>query len=181
MNKWILVLGVVIVALSGCGGSTEDLQQWTKDVRARSSERALPRAVVVEPPVEFTPYPYHGDGLMSPFNPSKLLALLRSPADTGGICEKMRLEMDRVREGLESFPMESVRMVGSMMKANDQVALLNIDNGIYPIKVGSYLGPNLGKVLRITETTVDLRELIQTGPGECTERPVTLRLQEGQS
>ena len=69
-------------------------------------------------------------------------------------------------------------MVGSLMKEGRPNALLRVDNLLYQVKVGDYLGQNYGRVLRITETEVALREVVQDAAGDWIERPAKLQLQE---
>jgi len=56
---------------------------------------------------------------------------------------------------------------------------LKVDSLLYQVKVGEYLGQNFGKITKITETEVTLREIVQDAAGEWIERPTTLQLQEG--
>ncbi|HXD08143.1 MAG TPA: pilus assembly protein PilP, partial [Burkholderiaceae bacterium] len=69
-------------------------------------------------------------------------------------------------------------MVGSVAKFGRQYALMKVDNLLYQVKVGDYIGQNYGKVTKISETEVALREIVQDAAGEWTERPTTLQLQE---
>jgi type IV pilus assembly protein PilP len=87
-------------------------------------------------------------------------------------------EMNRRKEPLEAFPMDSMSMVGSVTKNGQQYALLRVDNLLYQVKVGDYLGQNYGKITRISETEVSLREVVQDAAGEWIERTSTLQLQE---
>jgi type IV pilus assembly protein PilP len=57
-------------------------------------------------------------------------------------------------------------------------ALLRVDNLLYQVKQGDYLGQNYGKITRISETDVALREIVQDAAGEWIERNTSLQLQE---
>ena len=70
-------------------------------------------------------------------------------------------------------------MVGSVNRKGAPYALLKVDELLYQVKVGDYVGQNYGKILHITETEVTLREIVQDAAGEWIERPTTLQLQEG--
>jgi type IV pilus assembly protein PilP len=70
-------------------------------------------------------------------------------------------------------------MVGSVNRKGVQYALLKVDNLLYQVRVGEYLGQNYGKILKINETEITLREIVQDAAGEWIERPTTLQLQEG--
>jgi len=69
-------------------------------------------------------------------------------------------------------------MVGSVARGGRPTALLKVENLLYQVKVGDYLGQNYGKVMAITETEVRLREVVQDSAGEWIERPAALQLQE---
>ena len=87
-------------------------------------------------------------------------------------------EMNRHREPLEAYPLDSMSMVGSLTRDNNRFALLRVDNLLYQVKVGDYLGQNFGRVTQITETGITLREIVQDAAGEWIERSSTLQLQE---
>ena len=70
-------------------------------------------------------------------------------------------------------------MVGSLNKEGTPTALLRVDNLIYQVKVGNYLGQNYGKITKITENSIQLREIAQDATGDWIERTASLDLQEG--
>ena len=72
----------------------------------------------------------------------------------------------------------SMTMVGSVVKHGQPYALLKVDNLLYQVKVGDYLGQNYGKITKITETDISLREIVQDAAGEWIERGASLQLQE---
>jgi type IV pilus assembly protein PilP len=69
-------------------------------------------------------------------------------------------------------------MVGSLLKDGGPVALVRVDNLLYQVRQGNYLGQNYGKIVKVTESEVTLREIVQDAAGEWIERPATLQLQE---
>jgi len=69
-------------------------------------------------------------------------------------------------------------MVGTLQKPGLSYALLQVDKAVYQIKVGNYVGQNFGKVTRVSETEVELKEIVQDASGEWTERQAKLELQE---
>jgi type IV pilus assembly protein PilP len=69
-------------------------------------------------------------------------------------------------------------MVGSLKKKGEEYALLKVENLLYQVKVGDYIGQNYGKITKITETEITVREIVQDAAGEVIERPTTLELQE---
>lgn len=70
-------------------------------------------------------------------------------------------------------------MVGSLNRSGAPTALVKVDSLIYQVKIGQYLGQNYGKVVRITENSIQLREIAQDATGDWVERSVSLDLQEG--
>ena len=87
--------------------------------------------------------------------------------------------MARRKEPLESFPLDTMAMVGSLNKVGTPTALLKVDNLLYQVQVGAYLGQNYGRITKITETAIQLREIAQDATGDWIERPASLELQEG--
>ena len=79
---------------------------------------------------------------------------------------------------MEAYPLDSMTMVGSVVKAGRPYALLKVDNLLYQVKSGDYLGQNYGRITKISETDVALREIVQDAAGEWIERPGALQLQE---
>ena len=87
-------------------------------------------------------------------------------------------ELSRRKEALESFPLDAMEMVGSLQGSGQPVALVRVDKLIYQVRAGNYLGLNYGRVLRVSENELTLREIVQDASGEWIERPATLELQE---
>ena len=69
-------------------------------------------------------------------------------------------------------------MVGSLNRKGELVALVKVDQLLYQVKPGSYLGQNYGRVIKISENELALREVVQDAAGEWIERPAALQLQE---
>ena len=85
------------------------------------------------------------------------------------------------REPLEGYPLDTMTMVGSLDRKGKLVALVKVAGLLYQVQPGNYLGQNYGRVTRISETEIVLREIVQDAAGEWTERPATLQLVEGTS
>ncbi len=172
-----LLLILTMFVLVGCFPSGEDeLRLWIADQRASTKPSVTP----LTEPKKFVPEPYSQGAALEPFNQVKLTQALRK--DSAQVASNAALiapEMTRRKEPLEAFPLDAMAMVGSLNKTGIPVALLKVDNLIYQVKVGSYLGQNYGKVVRITENSIQLREIAQDATGDWIERPVSLDLQEG--
>lgn len=163
--------------LGGCFPSGEDeLRLWMADQRASTKPNVIP----LTEPKSFIPESYAQEGVIEPFSPQKLTQALRR--DSTQIASNAALiapEMTRRKEPLEVFPLDAMAMVGSLNKTGVPTALLKVDNLIYQVKIGNYLGQNYGKIVAITETSIQLREIAQDATGDWIERPASLDLQEG--
>jgi type IV pilus assembly protein PilP len=171
----VLGLGAVAVALSGCWGSEqEDLQKWMVAERAQ----VRPSIPPITEPKKFTPQPYTEGAAFEPFNSQKLTQALRRDSAQPSTSGLIGPELARRKEALESFPLDAMAMVGSMNRSGSPVALIRVDKLLYQVRVGNYLGLNYGRITRINETELGLREIVQDAAGEWIERVATLELQE---
>lgn len=175
LSNTILVV-LLASTLSACSSSSEDeLQQWM--VSERNSIR--PSVTPIPEPSKFDPQAYSGESLEEPFSSTKLASILRSGQSvTLSTSSLIEPELNRRKQPLEAFPLDVMSMVGSLSQQNQLVALVKVDNLLYQVRPGNYLGQNFGRVEQITETEVVLREIVQDASGEWTQRPAALQLQE---
>ena len=167
-----VVLAVAVLALAGCGAEQEELQQWMEQQR----REVKPNVETISPPKKFDPQPYAAADGVEPFSQQKLTVALRR--ETRQPNSPLMAEINRRKEPLEAYPLDSMTMVGSVMKRGRQYALLKVDNLLYQVKLSDYLGQNFGKITKITETEITLREIVQDAAGEWIERIGSLQLQE---
>lgn len=176
--KTLLLVGIVAIAtqLVGCGSSKEDdIRQWMVEERNQTRPKVKP----IPEPKQFKPEAYTNASALEPFSNQKLTqALKRDSAQVASNGGLVAPELARRKEPLEAFPLDSMNLVGSIIKAGQPVALIKVDNLLYQVKLGNYLGQNYGKVTKISETEVTLREIVQDAVGEWIERIATLALQE---
>jgi type IV pilus assembly protein PilP len=163
---------LALVLLAGCGGEQEELQQWMK----QQEREVKPSVEPLSPPKKFLPQAYASNGILEPFSQQKLTVALKQESRQPN--SLLAAEFNRRREPLEAYPLDSMSMVGSVVKNGRSYALLRVDNLLYQVKTGDYLGQNYGKIVRISETEIALREIIQDAAGEWIERPSALQLQE---
>jgi type IV pilus assembly protein PilP len=128
-------------------------------------------------PKKFSPFTYGGKGEPDPFSPAKLSIALAKAQDVAGT-GKLKPDLERRKEPLENYPLDSIRMVGTLQKPGLSYALLQVDKAVFQVKVGNYIGQNFGKIVRITENEVDLKEIVRDASGEWVERDAKLELQE---
>lgn len=171
------LLMVCGVGLAGCGPSGEDeIRQWMQELRSTTRPQVTP----ISEPKQFLPQAYLLDSGLDPFNPLKLTqALRKESSQSASNASLIAPEMARRKEQLEAYPLDAMAMVGSLNKAGTQTALLSVDRLIYQVKAGNYLGQNYGRITKITETEIQLREIVQDSTGDWVERSATLGLQEG--
>ena len=177
MNKLtLLLIPFLATVLAGCGSSKEDdIREWMVTERNLSQPKVKP----LPAPKQFVPEPYRNASAIEPFSNLKLTqALKRDSAQVASNGALVAPELARRREPLEAFPLDSMILVGSIVKAGQPVALVKVDSLLYQVKPGNYLGQNYGKVTKISETEVTLREIAQDAVGEWIERIVSLQLQE---
>ncbi|PLC05172.1 pilus assembly protein PilP [Variovorax sp. RO1] len=171
----VLWLALAAVGLSACGDSDqEDLQRWMVEERAQVKPSVPP----ISEPKKFTPQAYTEASSFEPFNMLKLTQALRRESNQPSTSELIAPELARRKEALEAFPLDTMAMVGSMNRNGQPVALVRVDKLLYKVRVGEYLGLNYGRITRINETEVALREIVQDAAGEWIERVATLQLQE---
>lgn len=164
-----LLVGLASLALVACSASDhEDIRQWMSTV-AQDTKGKIPPLPVVEP---YEPVPYDAGDLIDPFKPSKL----GSEARKGG--GGFRPDLDRPKEPLELYPLESLKYVGVMTRAKVSYAIIQVESALYQIKIGNYMGQNFGVVVDVSESEVTLRELVQDSAGDWVERTSNLLLQE---
>ncbi len=171
-----LMLPIAAAALAaGCAPSNEaELRQWMAEVR----QQVRPVANPVVPPKEFTPFAYEGGGTIEPFDPQKVVAALARQQQVRATASTIRPDLERRREALEAYPLDQIKMVGTMRQNNVNVALLNSGGATHMVRVGNYVGQNFGLVTRISEAEVQIKEVVQDAAGEWVERPAKLELQE---
>ena len=174
--KW-LTSGVTAAGLlCGCTSSGQDeLREWMQVERSAIKPQVKP----IPEPTKFVPQAYLGERQLEPFSNEKLASVLKNSAAAPVINSALiEPELNRRKQPLEAFPLDTMSMVGSLNRQGQLVALVKVDNLLYQVKPGSYLGQNYGRVMKITETEVSLREIVQDAVGEWTERPTALQLQE---
>ena len=138
-----------------------------------------PRVDRIPEPTKFSSQAYKQEGSVEPFSNQKLAqALKRDSSQSTSNAALIAPELARRKEPLESSPLDSVTMVGSLIKVGQPVALVRVDNLLYQVRVGNYLGQNFGRITKVSESGVSLREIIQDATGEWIERTATLQLQE---
>ena len=157
--------------LAGCGGEQhQDLKEELKKLTADMSGKVEPLPVVKP----YEPVPYKAHEFPDPFGSSKIELVTKAAGGGGGL----KPDLNRPKEPLEAFPLESLKVVGVLQQGKQAFALVRAEQGVYRVKPGNYLGQNFGLITSVTDTQVQLRELVQDAGGDWAERVSTLQLQE---
>ena len=173
MMRRIPPLLAVGLLLAGCNDSdVKEVKQWMADTKAQTRPTVTP----IAPPKTFVPFEYSHKDMMEPTNPTKLIAELQRAASKSN--NPFKPDPTRRKELLESFPLDTIKMVGTLEKAGTVFALLQIDRVVYQVKTGQYLGQNDGRIASVTEDTVTITERVQDAAGEWVERISKLELQD---
>jgi type IV pilus assembly protein PilP len=158
----------ITLLLAACGGeSHQDLRAWMQE-QGKGARGKLDPLPQIKP---YEPFAYNAFDLPDPFKPRKI-----EPIKSGN---SLAPDLNRRKEPLEAFPLESLQMVGTLQRGRSTFALVRTtDKDIYQVRVGNYLGQNFGVVIGITDNEIRLKELVQDGGGDWTERSSTLQLAE---
>jgi type IV pilus assembly protein PilP len=167
-----------LLALFACAGlfacSNEPHQDLRQFVRESDSmpHGQLPALPEMKPYESFV---YTATDLIDPFKPRKIEPP-RSPG-AGGLAP----DLNRRREPLEAYPLESLRMVGTLEQKKQTHALVRTpENTLYRVRAGNYLGQNFGRIVSISESAIKLKEILQDSTGNWEEKEQTLLLLEEQ-
>lgn len=164
------LLLLACLALAACGGDVhEDMKAWMKDSAAGLKGHVPPLPEIKAFPI----VSYDAGDQIDPFKPVGVDT--EKKATGGGI----KPDLDRPREPLESYPLESLKMVGLLQRDKMKHAIIRgSGNTVYQIKIGNYIGQNFGIVTDIKDNEVQVRELVLDPGGDWVERTSKLQLQE---
>jgi type IV pilus assembly protein PilP len=166
----LLLIGLAVLA-TGCSPDMSDLEQYALEVKSRTSKNIEP----IPQPKPYEPFVYEPGERRDPF-----LAILQSResalAGAGG-AGAIKPDFNRPKEPLEEFPLDALRMVGTITMQQRAFALIRApDAVVHRVSVGDHLGQNYGKITGISETEVVLMEIIPDGLGGYIQRPASVAL-----
>ena len=176
-NRYAITRVIVSVLLfslvAGCSGNLSDLEAWVEEVKSRPQEG-------IEPLPEIIPYKaftYVKGSKRDPFDTSIFRPQVASVSKKA--TSSISPDPNRVPEYLESFPLDTLRMVGTMTQNAQNWALIKTpDNTIQRVLTGNYLGQNNGKIVDVNTDGVELVEIIPDGFGGWRERESSIALSE---
>jgi type IV pilus assembly protein PilP len=164
----LLAAAAVATCLSACGGGNDDLRAYIDQIKARPGGRIEPLPQV-QPAPTFT---YQAGTRRSPFVPD---APQRRPRSGPGAVAGP--DPNRPREFLEQFPLDTLRMVGTLSDRRASFGLVQTSDGlVHRVTVGNHLGQNYGRITAISDSKIQLVEIIPDGLGGFLERPAAIAL-----
>lgn len=171
--RWWRVIGVAALglSLSACGHSMSDLEQWVAKEKAQPGGRIPPIPQVT--PYQGYAYPGH---TRDPFDAS-VLQRLYNLAHRG----KVEIDPNRPRQYLEQFPLDSLKMVGTLTDKGVTYGLIQTPDGtIQRVTLGEYMGQNSGKITEVTPTSIKLREIVPDGFGGYKDQSASIAMSKEQ-
>jgi type IV pilus assembly protein PilP len=161
---------VVMLGPVACGGNVNDLQVYIDEVKSRPGGRIEPLPTI-RPAPTFT---YVAADRRSPFMPdTPQQRVSNSPNSAEGP------DPNRPREFLEQFPLDSFRMVGSLEMNQTRAGLIQAADGlVHRVTVGNHIGQNYGRVMSITDSEIQLVEIVPDGLGGYMQRPASIGLSD---
>ena len=163
-------LAAAALLLTACGGGNRDLLQYIDSVKSRPGGRIEPLPTIRPAPS----FAYEPGQRRSPFMPDMPQNVVgSSPNAVPGP------DPNRPREFLEQFPLDSLRMVGSLEMSQVKAGLVQATDGlVHRVVVGNHLGQNYGRVMSITDSEIELVEIIPDGLGGYLQRPASIGLSD---
>jgi len=164
----------LMMALSACGDRMGDLRQYTNEVKARKGGRIDPLPQIKP----FEVYTYTDMNLRSPFTQSQQ-ASASATVNPGTSTNGVHPDFNRNREYLEQFPLDGLKMVGTLTIDGTLHALIkDSDSVVHSVAVGNYMGQNYGKIIGITDSAIKLHEMVPDGQGGWSERVTDVTLSD---
>ena len=171
MSRLALLLSVILsLSLTACGGGThDDLKLWMKDA-TKNMKGHVPPLPEIKP---YAPVAYDAGAGLDPFKPFG-----NEIEKKGGSGGGLKPDFNRPKEPLESYPLESLKMVGVLQQGDVRNAVIRAGAKVFLVKIGNHLGQNFGVITAITDNEVRIKELVQDPGGDWVARTNTLELQE---
>lgn len=167
-------LALAAALLAGCSDSdVKEVNQWMDETRAATRVKVDP----ISEPKTFIPFAYSTRDEIDPYDPNKLLAELARAAES--TANPLKPDMGRRKEPLEAYPLDTMKMVGTLKSKGVFYALLQIDRTVYHVRQGERLGQNFGVIASVGEEAIGIKETVQDAGGEWVERMTKLELQDG--
>ena len=175
-RRWapLAAAACLAAALAGCGDRMGDLREYTNEVKARKGGRIEPLPQIKP----FETFVYADQDMRSPFT-QQLESMANSGMKPGASTTGLHPDFNRNREYLEQFPLDGLKMVGTLTVGGTLYGLVkDSDNILHRVTDGNYMGQNYGKIISISDSDIKLREIVPDGQGGWSERVTTVTLSE---
>lgn len=170
------VISSVLLTACGSGNTHQDLVGFVNTTKQQAEKATSVEALPDIKPYET--YLYKVDGKRDPFAPTLVIDEATETATGEGV----HPDPNRRKEALESYPLDSLRMVGTLQRDDQLWAIIKVinnpDSGIHRVITGNYMGQNHGQIVRISEEQVELVEIIPNGLGGWRESETSIALSE---
>jgi type IV pilus assembly protein PilP len=158
----------ILVALAACKElPQEDIKVWMN----ANQKNITSRNTSLEEKEIFQVFTYQANDRIDPFDIKKI-ALLSTDHPSAG--NNISPDVQRTRETLEQYAIDSLRMVGTLRKTGKIIALIQVEKVIHQVHVGSYVGQDMGRVIKISEDAMQVEETTQDAGGEWRKRLVEI-------
>ena len=163
-----LSAAAAILALAGCSAGMSDLEQKVNDIKKQKSTAIEPIPQIKQ----YEAYAYDPAGRRDPF------AAVEPKRNAAGFDNNgLRPDLNRNKEPLEEFTLDSLRMVGVIEAGGKTFAMVKApDNVIHRVTLKDHMGQNYGEIVKISESEVSLTEIVPDGFGGWMQRPAALAL-----
>jgi type IV pilus assembly protein PilP len=170
-TRWLVLAGLA-VALSACGGNFDELDAYILDVKAREGGEIEP----LPQPQPAPSFVYEPGDRRSPFTADQ-----QAPVGTPDPDAVDGPDQNRVLEFLEGMPLDSLTMVGTLGNASGNYGLVQDAEGrVHPVTVGNHMGFDYGRIVAISESEIELVEIVTDGLGGWRERPASVRIPDSE-
>jgi type IV pilus assembly protein PilP len=177
-----LMILLAVTSLTACiEQSNEDLERYVEDVMSRSSTK-----IEQLPPIRpYELYAYESgqndrkDPFQTFFEKKGSVDPGPPPCTPGVDPNCVAPDPDRNKEELEFFPLDSLRMVGTI-EQDDAIwgVMLSAEGTVHRVTIDNFMGENNGRILNIREEAIELLEIVPNGTGGWLERPTKVALAE---
>jgi type IV pilus assembly protein PilP len=161
--------------LSACNQGVGDLRTFVQQIKSQPPGR-------IDPIPEFQPYQnfeYTSHDLRDPFKLVDFRRPEENPEEIANIGSGPKPNMDRAREPLEDFPLDTLRLKGTLTQDGVKWALIFApDNTVHRVLEGYYMGQNHGRIISVTDEKIELTEIVPDGLGNYIERSSAVALIE---
>lgn len=170
---------ICLLSLTGlvtaCDQGVGDLRTYVQQIKSQPPGR-------IEPIPEFQPYQnfeYTSHDLRDPFKKVDFRRPDENTEEIAAIESGPKPNIDRPREPLEDFPLDTLRLKGTLTKDGIKWGLIFApDNTVHRVLEGYYMGQNHGRIISVTDERIELTEIVPDGLGNYIERSSAVALIE---